>query len=138
MANLAITAANVLASSNALKLQGIAGESITAGQPVYKDAADGNRLKLADANTSAATSAVIGIALHGAAAGQPLTYVYEDSSFTPGGALTVGQTYCVSATAGAIAPIADLGAGDYPAVVFIATSASVAVMKIVRGTAAKA
>src|SRR5688500_13099898 len=100
MANLAITAANVLASANALKLEGVAAEAITAGQPVYKAATDGNRLNIADANTSAATSAVIGIALHGAAAGQPLTYVYEDSAFTPGGALPVGQTYCVSATAG--------------------------------------
>src|SRR3954467_13132210 len=103
MANLTVTAASVLASSTALKLQGIAGETITAGQPLYKNATASNRLKLADANASAATSAVVGIALNSASAGQPVTYVYDDNAFTPGATLTVGQAYCVSATAGAIA-----------------------------------
>lgn len=137
MANLAITAANVLASAQALTASGIAGADITQGQPLYKDSADGNRLKPADANASAATAAVEGFALNGASAGQPVKYAYEDPSYTPGGVLTVGETYVLSATPGAVCPIGDLVSGDRPVVCFVATTAALAVLKLVRGTAAK-
>lgn len=137
MANLSVTAASVLASATALTGAGIAGATITAGQPIYKDTADSNKLKLADANASAATAVVEGIALNGAATGQPVSFVYQDDVFTPGGTLVVGETYVVSATAGSLCPIADLTTGDRPAVCFVAITSTTAVLRLVRGTAAK-
>lgn len=135
--DLSVTAGSVIASATALKSAGVAGAVITAGQPVYIDTANSNVLKPADANASALTSTVAGIALNGGSTGQPITYVYEDATFTPGGTLTVGQIYCLSATAGGIAPVADLTTGDYPVVLFIAKTTTTAVLKIVRGTVAK-
>jgi hypothetical protein len=73
MADLVITAANVAAGAGSRKNTGTAGATITAGQVVYQDAADG-KYKLADANSgTAAARAPAGIALHGALAGQPLS-----------------------------------------------------------------
>jgi hypothetical protein len=51
MADLTITAANVLASGQATKETGVAGATITAGQPVYKEAATG-LFKLSDSNAA--------------------------------------------------------------------------------------
>lgn len=136
-ADLSVTAASVLASATALTGAGTAGATITAGQTLYIDASDSNKLKLADANASAATATVVGIALNGAASGQPVRYVYEDSTFTPGATLTVGEVYILSATAGGLAPVGDLASGYYPGVLFIAKTTSTGVLKIVRGTVAK-
>jgi|GEM_PF-484333 len=143
MANYTITAASVLPSSSAKTRETTAGATITAGQPVYLDTADVDaknrpKAKLADANASATTAAVAGIALNGAASGQPLRYVYEDDDFTHG--LTtppVGTVVAVSATAGALCPVGDLTTGDYPALCMITTSATAAKLFIAYGTAAK-
>ena len=135
--DLSVTAANVLASSSAVKERGVAGATITAGQTLYIDTSDSNKLKLADCDSAtAAVRNCAGIALNGAAAGQPVEYVIEDPSFTPGGTLTVGTTYVLSDTAGGIMPHADLESGDYPTVLFIATTTALAVMKMVKGTVA--
>ncbi len=137
MADLAVTAANVLASSAAVKERGTAGATITAGQVLYIDTADSNKLKLADCDSATtAVRNVAGIALHGATSGQPIEYVIEDSSFTPGGTLTVGLVYCSSNTAGGIMPSADLSTGEYPTVLFVANTTALATMKMVKGTAA--
>ena len=133
MADLTITAANVLASNGATKRTGKAGATITQGQTVYVDAADSSKVKLADNNASATTADVKGIALQSVASGQDITFVEEDSDFTPGATLTVGTIYAQSATAGGICPVADLSSGMYPAVLFIAKSTTKAVMKIVKG-----
>lgn len=136
MANLAITAANVLASATAIRGAGIAGATITAGQPLYADASDSNKLKPADANVSAATAAVVGIALNGGAAGQPINYVVSDPNFISGGAMAVGTVYAVSATAGSMNPVADQATGDFSTVCMIAKTASGAVLApIVSGVA---
>lgn len=137
MADLSVTAASVLSSSTALTASGIAGATITAGQPLYIDTANSNVLKLADSNSTLLVSTVAGIALHGAATGQPVKYAYEDSTFTPGATLAVGQTYVVSSTAGGIAPLVDLVTGDFPNVLFIAKSTTTAVLRIVRGGVVK-
>jgi len=134
MADLSVTAANVLASNAARRKTGVAGATITAGQALYADASASNTLNLADANASAATANPVGIALHGASSGQPLAYVEEDPDFTPGATLTVGTVYVLDATAGGIAPVADLTTGWYPNVLFIATTTTKAVMKMVHGT----
>lgn len=134
MTALSVTAASVLASNAARRKTGVAGATITAGQALYADASASNTLKLADANASAATANPVGIALHGASSGQPLAYVEEDPDFTPGATLTVGTVYVLDATAGGIAPVADLTTGWYPNVLFIATTTTKAVMKMVHGT----
>jgi hypothetical protein len=136
MADITVTAANVVASNAAKRGNGVAGATITAGQAVYKDAADSSKLKLADANASAASADPVGIALHGASSGQPLQYVEEDPDFTPGATLTTGAVYVLSGTPGGIAPVADLTTGWYPNVLMVAKSTSKAVMKITHGTAA--
>lgn len=110
MADLSITAANVVAAAGATTAQGTAGATITAGQAVYADAADSNKLKLADANASVTTAGGVGIALHGASNGQPLTYI-TGGDLNPGATVVVGQTYILSATPGGIAPIPDIASG---------------------------
>jgi len=141
MSDVSITAANVLAGANAKKRTGIAGATITAGQAVYEDSSDSFKFKAADANASAATAKCVGIALHGASSGQPLTIVEEDDDFTPGGTLSISAAaddgvYVLSGTAGGIAPVGDLASGMYPVILGVAKSASKMNLKIVRGTAA--
>lgn len=137
MADITVTAGSVLASSTALRATGVAGSTITAGQPVYIDTANGNVLKPTDSNASLLAATVAGIALNGGATGQPIAYVYEDPDFTPGATLVSGTVYGPSSTPGGICPNADLTTGDFPSVLFIAKSTSKGVMKIVRGGVAK-
>lgn len=114
MADISITAANVQPGSNAKKETGVAGATVTAGQLVYKDASDSNKFKLADCDSAtAAARDVYGVALHGAAAGQPLT-VQTAGNITIGATVTSGIPYFSSGTAGGICPFADMASGDYP------------------------
>jgi hypothetical protein len=72
MADLTITAANVVASSNASLARRTAGAAVTAGKVVYRDAADlKSKLTDSDSATVAARSPD-GICLNGASDGQPL------------------------------------------------------------------
>lgn len=140
MSDISITAANVLASATAKTRKGIAGATITAGQVVYEDPAEVFKFKLADADSSATTAKAVGIALHGAAAGQALAIVEEDDDFTPGGTLSLvdnadSGVYVLSGTAGGIAPMDDLAGGDYPVVLGVAKSATKMILKIIRGPA---
>lgn len=130
MADLSVTAASVLASSQAqIERSYNAGATLTAGQAVYLNSS--NLWVANDANIAAAGAIATkrGIALNGAANGQPIAVVLSDPGFTPGATLTVGQTYAVSANAAMIAPISDLTTGDYPQLLFIATSTTVANMQ---------
>ncbi|MBA15565.1 MAG: hypothetical protein CMN73_04335 [Sphingomonas sp.] len=125
MADLSITAANVVAGAGATVLHGgKAGATITAGQIVYLDASD-RKYKLADADSeTAAIRLPSAVALNGASDGQPLS-VLTEGPVTIGAPLTPGTAYYLSATPGGIAPVGDLTTGDYPTVIGIATSASV-------------
>lgn len=109
MADISITAANVLMSASGSKKDGIAGEAITAGKALYLDAAD-KKLKLADANASTKTN-VCGIALNDAGVGQPVAYCVADEELTIGGTVAANAIVILSATAGGIAPIADATTG---------------------------
>ncbi len=121
MADLAITAANVLAGAGASVSRGVAGATVTAGQAVYLDTATGT-WKLADNNSAtAAVRAPGGLALNGASNGQPLA-VLTEGPITIGAALTAGVAYYLSDTPGGICPVADLATGEYPTVIGIATS----------------
>lgn len=127
-ADLSITAGSVLASSQATIYNGTAGATITAGQVVYRDASDSNKIKLADADASATASRAFGIALNGASSGQPVRVVTADPALTVGATLSLtAPVYVLSGTAGGIAPIADMAAADYPVVLMVATSTSVAI-----------
>ena len=123
MADISVTAANVVAASGATKYTGRAGGTITAGQPVYEDPSDSYDLKAAKAD-AAATDKVKGIALHGASDGQPLT-VITAGGLNIGATLTVGIIYVLSAAAaGGVAPSADLASTNYVTTLGVATTAS--------------
>jgi hypothetical protein len=128
MADLTITPANVISHGGSTR-PGTAGAAIAAGQAVYLDPADG-KFKLADDNSGTAVVRVpIGIALHAAAAGQPLT-VQTDGDVVIGAAVTPGVAYYLSDTPGGICPVADLAAGEYPALLGMAKSATVITLNI--------
>ncbi len=120
MADYSITAANVLQSSGATIVTGIAGATITQGQVLYKDTADSNKLKLADANGSATIRLVAGIAVSAASPGQPVSYITKDPQFTPGYTIGAGEVpMLASDTPGASAPDSDATTGDFVTVLGI-------------------
>ncbi|MGE0193561.1 MAG: hypothetical protein AB7T63_17790 [Planctomycetota bacterium] len=112
MADLVITASQVKAGAGAVEGTGVAGATITAGQSVYEDAADG-KIKLADANLSLAAAKARGVSLHGALANQPIRYQKGGKVIVGAGAAPVkGTVYGVSGTAGGIAVLGSpTGAG---------------------------
>lgn len=129
MADLSITAANVVAGSGVKTRQGTAGVAVTAGQTVYKDPTD-QKYKLADCDSAtAAVRRTTGIALHASANNQPLL-VHYDGPLTIGATLAPGVAYYLSPNPGGICPVADLSAGDYPTIIGIAKSASVLDVKL--------
>jgi hypothetical protein len=121
MADVSVTAASVVKTSTTAISEGIAGGTVTAGQPVYIDTTDSS-LKGADADVQA-TSVAAGIALHGASTGQPLKYA-TGGNLTFNAGFTVGQVYVVSTTAGGIAPYSDLASGDFVTILGVATTTS--------------
>ena len=123
MANLSITAASVQVASTVRLSRGVAGASIAAGDALYIDTSDSNKLKLAIA-TSAAASVFAGIATHAALSGQPVQYI-PAGAITIGATLTIGTVYVVSATAGKICPVADLVAGNYLTIIGMPSTTSI-------------
>ena len=119
MADLVITATGVLALGGATRETGVAGEAITAGQAVYKHT--DRKLYKADCLT-AAKAAAIGVALNGAAAGQPVVYV-RGGGLNPGATVAPGTVYGVTDTAGGIGPIGDRATADYITVLGIGVTA---------------
>lgn len=129
MADLSITAGSVLPNSNTHIERGTAGDTITAGQVVYRSAADG-RYELADADSATAAVRVPrGIALNSASDGQPLA-IARSGDVTVNAVLTAGTAYYLSATAGGIAPLADLTAGDDVVLLGLAKSSSIIALDI--------
>lgn len=130
MTDISITAANVVAGSDATKESGIAGETITAGQAVYKSSTTGKYMK-ADSNSGTAEARTArGIALNGAAVNQPLVILRA-------GEITIGATldpeapaYYLSDTPGGICPVADVGNGEYFCLIGMAKSTSVLAVNI--------
>lgn len=129
MSDLSITAANVVKGTNAVTENGTAGETITAGQPVYKSSTTNKYMK-ADSNSGTAEAKTArGIALNGAAAGQPLQILLK-GDVTIGATLTAGSRYYLSETAGGIQPEADLGAGENVCLLGLAKSTTVLAVNI--------
>ncbi len=131
MADVSITATSVAPGTDTQYMDGFLGASVTAGQVVYLDTAT-NTFKLADANASSTTANAAGIAMNGGASGQPVK-VAVAGTITAGGTLTTGSVYVLSATAGGIAPVADLASGHYPVIVGIATSAALLKLSMFKG-----
>ncbi|WP_411906281.1 hypothetical protein [Rhizobium mayense] len=127
MADLSITPANVVAGSNATRDIGTAGATITAGQAVFLDSAT-NKWVLSD-NNGTGTRQVKGIALNGASLNQPIS-VLKDGDVTIGATLVPGAAYYLSATPGAICPVADLATGMDSILIGLAKSASVLSVEI--------
>jgi hypothetical protein len=121
MADLVITAASVLPSTNAVSQTGTAGEALTAGQALYQKSADSKWYK-ADCNSATAeVRAAKAIALTGSAAGQPVV-VQTGGRITIGATVAAGTAYYLSGTAGGIRPAADNTTGDYPQVIGMGVS----------------
>ncbi len=128
MADLTVTAANVVKGSNATIEQGTSGASVTAGQVVYKDA--NGKYQLADSNSGTAIArSPRGIALHAAAANQPLA-IHRSGEITIGATMTAGVAYYLSDTPGGICPVADVGSGEYSVILGIAKSTTILDVKI--------
>jgi hypothetical protein len=124
MADVSITAANVIAGATAVSTVGTAGVAITAGQVVALDTTT-STIRLCDVNSATAWQRLpLGIALNGAAAGQPVSYLTA-GDITAGGTLVTGVPYFASGTAGGIRPAADNTTGDYPALLGLAISTTV-------------
>lgn len=130
MADISITAANVLGSTTAVRLsQYKAGETITAGQPVYlNSSSQWVKLDINAAATGNGVSDTRGISENGGASGQFITVVTQDDDFTVGGTLTNGSALYGSTTAGGITH--DVPAsGSYPVYIGQAKSTTKAVIK---------
>jgi hypothetical protein len=128
MSAFTLTAANVQKGANAQTKTVIAGEAVTAGQPLWKDPANSNKYYKARAN-AAGTYAAGGIALANAAAGQPVVIDIKDDDFTPGFTSTIGETLMVGAdAAGDVAPIGDKASGTYVYVFGVMKSTTKAVI----------
>lgn len=129
MADVSITAANVLAGSNASSENGVAGEAIAQGKVVYKSSTTGKWM-LADNNSGTAEANIAGgIALTAAAVNQPVI-VQRSGDITVGGSLTAGATYFLSDTPGGICPDADVGSGENVCQLGVAKSATVLALAI--------
>ena len=127
MADLTITAANVVPQAGSTIKSATAGVAIAAGQPIYINTTT-NQAELADAN-ALASAEVAGIAVNSAAAGQPVSYV-SNGPVALGSVLTTGAVYVLSSTAGGLAPVADLSSTEYTSILGVASSATVLAVKI--------
>jgi hypothetical protein len=124
MAALSQTPANVGIGSAGTRARTVqAGESVTQGQPVYLNT--DSKYYRADANASAASAKAVGIVMSPATTnGFFLMQEQPGGLVNLGATLSVGETYCVGATAGQVVPIGDLTTGDYPCLLGIAISTS--------------
>lgn len=122
MADLTITAGNVVPAVDATIQVGIAGEAITAGQPLYLNSAT-QRLLKADANDTAALADVVGVAVNSASTGQPVSYCTL-GNVVFGSIITQGEIYILSDTAGGIAPVADQGASEFVTIIGVGVNAT--------------
>ena len=121
MADLVTTAASCKKVANSTMTdRGIAGVTITASQPVYRDSTNADKLALVSANAES-TSICAGIALHAALAEQPIEFAIANL-IDIGATVTVGQVYVASATAGGIAPYSDLVSGKFVSIIGVGTT----------------
>ena len=112
-----------------------AGETVTAGQVVYRLSTDGE-MYLGDAD-DAAKDDITGIVLIGGGDGESIL-ILSSGGIDLGATLTVGEVYVLSTTAGGIAPIGDLLAGDFVTILGVAKAANRLQLDISVSSTAKA
>lgn len=131
MADVSVTATAVAYDETKNNDRKIAGETITAGQALYLNSTDGKVYK-ADADDASITKAVVvGIAMNGAAAGQPVSYQMGGDVNFGSAIFTVGLIYTLSTTPGGICPSVDITTsptGKSMVVLGVARSTSVLAM----------
>lgn len=128
MADLAVTAASVLASAQATirKEYNFGFASATAGLAVYLDASNlWQKIDRDAASTGNGITDLKGITLNGGGIGQPAVVCTSDPAFTPGATLTNGITIYTSDTGGGITSADIPTTGDYPTVLGVAKSTTV-------------
>jgi hypothetical protein len=124
MADLSVTAANVLQSSGTSVSSGVASTAITRGQYVYVLA--NGTIGLADSNGASPANSVAGCCLADVATSQTCFYVAVDSGFTPGFTVLAGDTIWLSNTPGACTKTyADVAAGSTVIPLGVMTSTTV-------------
>ena len=122
MADLTITAANVVWVSGSSPLLGIIGETVTAGQAVYLKSSD-SRLWKAQADGTSEEATAVGVLLNGGSAGQMGIYAPVGATINIGATTVKTTTYLVSATAGGVCPQADISTtGHYHSRIGYATA----------------
>lgn len=130
MADLSVTAANVIASNSAVIDRGYSfGATITAGQAVYLDTTQSPprwELLDIDANTVGTNTIATlrGISLNGGSDGQPADVCIKDPDFTPGATLTNGLAVYGSTTAGGITTADIPTTNAYPVILGLTKSTS--------------
>jgi hypothetical protein len=142
MANISQTAASVALGSSTTPNRVVqVGEAVTQGMPLYFNT-DGKWYQC-DANDGVAKAVVGAIALTSAATnGYALVALPATtpgvSLVNLGATLVVGEVYAVSATKGAIAPVADITSTQFVAIIGIATTAALIDFQVSIGNTAKA
>ena len=109
MSAYSINAANVRASASAQTLQGVAGQDILAGRPVYLNTTLQQYL-YANALISNAPSGIAGCSAN---TNQTFQVVTKDPNFSAGYTIASGAVPIVGNVAGQLNPIADAGSGWY-------------------------
>lgn len=136
MADLVVTASQVKKASNSVMDSGANGAALVAGEVVYKDAEDGNKVKLADCNVAGPdyeAAGALGIMVNSCpgTSGQEADYVAEgDVELGAGAAMTVGTPYFLSPNAGKLCPLADIPAGGAAVVTYVGTAKTASVLSV--------
>lgn len=133
MTDLTITADNVVAQGGASTGSKVAGAAITAGEVL---ATNSSQQAILASDASATLAAVLGIALHDAASGQPIKY-QTGGDINLGATLAVGKHYCLS-TDGGIAPVDDIAGSEFPSYLGYAISTSILRLQPLSATVAAA
>jgi hypothetical protein len=124
MADISVTPSSVKPANARTRIEeGIAGAAITAGQAIYADASDSNKLKPALSTNQTQANSVVGIALNDVATDQPLDYAAR-GDVTFNSALTAGTVYVLGGASGGISPSADLTGSRYGTILGVSTSAT--------------
>lgn len=124
MADLVVTAANVLPGSDAqIDYSHLAGEAIIQGKSVYLSSTT-KKWMLADSNSATAEARkATGMSLNSASLNQPLA-VQKGGTYGAGATLTPGVAVYQSDTPGGICPVADVGTGEYVEIIGVPISAT--------------
>jgi len=138
MADLTITASQVLPVGTSFPSELLlAGAAITAGDALYKDAS--SLWQLADANVSAVEANASAIALNDAAVSQPVRGQTGGTiTLGAGAAPAAGEVYCVSATAGNIAPDADITTGLFKTILGVGIGSNNVILGFLKSGVASA